>query len=110
MDADDLCIKDRLLKQVEFLEGNKSYDMVGSWAILYDENRIKGIRKTEENPDIYSMKWGSPFIHPSIMMRKEAYDQLGGILFLRGQKKGKIQTFGLGFIMLARKHIISKSR
>ena len=89
IDADDLCLPERLAKQVAFLDQNSVYDLVGSWAILYDENGEKGIRKTKELPDKLSMRFGSPFIHPSIMMRKKVYESLGGYTVKKRTEKGQ---------------------
>lgn len=89
IDADDICFPDRLSKQVQFLDHNREYDMVGSWALLYDENGIKGVRKKEKAPDKFSMKFGSPFIHPSIMMKKVVYKKLGGYTVKTRTTKGQ---------------------
>src|SRR5690606_9475536 len=39
--------------------------------------------------DKNSMKFGSPFIHPTIMMRKSAYVQLGGYTVSKRTEKGQ---------------------
>lgn len=78
MDADDICINNRLEKQVEFLDKNSKYDLVGSNLIPFDEQGDKGIREIIEFPNKYSMKVHSPFAHPTIMARKEVYERLKG--------------------------------
>ena len=72
IDADDLMLEDRLEKQVEFLENNEDYGIVGSFTRhidtndnLYDINKLcvtdKGIRTY--------MNIQSPFYHPAVMIR-----------------------------------------
>ncbi len=38
LDADDIAMPGKFRKQVEFLESNRDFGMVGSWAMLIDEN------------------------------------------------------------------------
>ncbi len=89
IDADDLCLPDRLKKQVDFLDNNPEYDLVGGWALLYDENGDKGLRKKEENPDKFSMRKGSPFIHPTIMMKRSKFMDLKGYTVSKRTIKGQ---------------------
>lgn len=89
MDADDICLPNRIEKQVEFLEQNKQYQVVGSSVILFDENGDKGLRSTLEKPTKYDTIKGTPYAHPSIMMRKEAYDILDGYTVLPRTRRGQ---------------------
>lgn len=41
LDADDIAHKNRLLTQLKFLQNNKNYKMVGSWADFIDANEKK---------------------------------------------------------------------
>lgn len=72
MDADDGCVPNRLEKQVQFLDDNADYQIVGTSAGLFDEHGLWGHRKMPEMPGKKDFLWGSPFIHPSIMIRREA--------------------------------------
>lgn len=78
MDADDVCLPDRLKKQVEFLNENQDFAVVGSWITTFNGYEIKGVRKMKEIPTEDSLILGVPFAHPTIMMRKKIYDDLGG--------------------------------
>ena len=78
MDADDECIPDRILIQVEFLENNKDIDCVGCNRIVFDDDGDIGIRTIDEIPKKETLLLTTPFAHPTIMMRKEVYDYLGG--------------------------------
>lgn len=78
MDADDQSNPDRLEKQVKFLDEHLEYDIVASNANVFDDNGIYS--KLEYNEIIKKDDFlrNSPVIHPSIMVRKEAYDLVGG--------------------------------
>lgn len=78
MDADDESMCERLEKQVEFLESHSEYDVVGCDSIIFDENGERGIRKSVEFPTKSLLVRDTPFAHPTIMMKKSVYDDLGG--------------------------------
>jgi len=88
-DGDDICLPDRFKIQVEFLNQNHDYQVVGSSAILYDETGDRAIRKAIETPDKYDLVYKVPFIHPTIMMRKEAYDELEGYTVSDRTRRGQ---------------------
>lgn len=77
MDADDISKIDRLEKQVEFLDKNLEYALVGSSAQLFDENGIWGKRQMKKIPKKKDFLFGSPFIHPTILIRKEILIKAG---------------------------------
>ena len=72
MDADDGCDSCRLGKQAQFLDENPDYQLVGTAARLFDENDVWGQRTMPEVPGKGDFLWGSPFIHPAIMNRRDA--------------------------------------
>jgi glycosyltransferase EpsE len=88
-DGDDICLQERFQVQVDFLNNNPHYHIVGSSVILYDETGDKAIRHTIETPSKYDLVKGVPFIHPTIMMRKEIYDILGGYTVSKRTKRGQ---------------------
>jgi len=73
MDADDISSVDRFKKQIEYIERTNS-DVVGSWADAIDENGnfIRVLRVPTENNRIHELIWTCPFIHPSVIFRKDA--------------------------------------
>lgn len=89
MDADDICLEDRILKQVRFLDEHPEYEMVGGGARIFDGNNISGLRLPKEYPSKNDVIYGPPFIHPTIMIRKnillslQGYDTSGRTI--RGQ-------------------------
>lgn len=70
MDSDDIALETRLETQVKYLDKNTKLDIVGSSAILINENgeRIGVINKPKEHVLI---KWQSlfstPLVHPTVM-------------------------------------------
>lgn len=78
MDGDDISLPDRFEKQVEFLDSHPEYAVVGSITTRFDENGDYGFAKYPEFPNRFTMKSHIPYGHPTIMMRKSAYDALGG--------------------------------
>lgn len=78
MDADDICLPERLETQVKFLDNNPMYHVVGSSVVLFDENGDQAIRTMKEIPTKYDLTKTAPHIHPTIMIRKVIYDNLGG--------------------------------
>ena len=79
MDGDDLCDPTRFEKQVRFLDEHTEYAITSNAMIHFDENGEfgRGIAKEGEvSKSIFN--YGSPFCHAPCMVRKEAYDAVGG--------------------------------
>ena len=77
-DDDDISNPERLKKEYDFLENNKEYAIVGTLAEVFDDNGIWGKYDNPEKPLKKDFYWNSPFMHPTVMVRKEAYDKVGG--------------------------------
>lgn len=77
MDADDIAYKDRLEKQMNYLETHPDCALVGSQAFLFNEEGIWGVRKTKRDPLKKDFLFGSQFIHPTIIIKKEILNQVG---------------------------------
>ena len=80
-DADDIAFPHRLEKQVVFLRSHPNVAMVGSRAIVIDEQGVeKGFCDYSPVDDI-DIKWNllfrNPFIHSSVMMRRVVLDRTG---------------------------------
>ena len=78
MDDDDISLPDRISEQVEFLEHHQEYDWVGCEADLIDDTGVWGMAVRPEKPDAFSFLHSSPFIHPSVLFRKEVLIETGG--------------------------------
>lgn len=82
-DDDDVSKCNRLEKQVNFLEKNKEYSLVGTCAEVFDSKGRWGEYIVPEKPKKNDFYWNSPFIHPSIMVRRKAYDMVDGYRCLK---------------------------
>jgi len=72
MDSDDIMFPDRIEKQVNYLNENRSADVIGSHAIVIDsDNSILGKRISKINNTATDIFNNIPFIHPSVMGRTE---------------------------------------
>ena len=80
MDADDECLPERFAKQVEFLEANTEYSWCGTCAELFDEKGVWGYRHMPEVPNAKDYYRYSPYIHPSVMFRREIFNDENGYL------------------------------
>lgn len=78
MDADDMSYKDRFKEQIEFLENHPEYHWCGCNAVLFDENGDWGERIMLEVPECNDFLRYSPYIHPSVMYRRELFSEAGG--------------------------------
>lgn len=78
MDGDDISVPNRLEILSTFLDQHPEYQVVGSQMLAFDNDTEKGIKNIVEKPDKYTMRYSTPFIHATIMMRKEAYDSICG--------------------------------
>lgn len=93
MDDDDISKKNRFEVQANFLDTNLEYSIVGSSRHFYDDDGIWGhaIRQGERTKfDIYM---GRTFVHPSVMMRKDALLKVG--CYSTGSDIGRTEDFDL---------------
>ncbi len=78
MDADDISKKERLEKQVRFLTQHPQYAFAGCCAGMFGEHGVWGERRMEPYPNNESFLQTSPFIHPSVVFRKDALTAVCG--------------------------------
>lgn len=74
MDADDVSFPDRFQKQIEFLEANKTIDLLGTRAAVIDKKgELLGLLPFfSSHKDLITRKWqGIQLPHPTWMMRQE---------------------------------------
>ena len=80
-DADDVSDAERLAEQVAFLDSHPEVALVGTMAAIIDErgDRISS-RRLEARPDAAHGKLSreNQFVHGSLMMRRDAYQAVGG--------------------------------
>ena len=80
MDADDISLRCRLEKQVDFLENNLEYGWCGCNTELFDSDGVWGERPYPEIPKMNDYYKFSPYAHPSVMFRAELFDEGRGYL------------------------------
>lgn len=89
-DADDYSHILRLEKQVRFLEENPKYQFVGSNTISIDNGVIWKKTHFKKEPLLQDfMIGGFPFIHGSIMFRKETLTEVGGYRVAKETERGQ---------------------
>lgn len=74
MDADDISMPKRLAEQVQFMDNNIEYVLCGANAIVIDSKGTetgKIINPSSNSLLQISLLFTNPFIHPSILVRKE---------------------------------------
>lgn len=78
MDGDDISEPERLSKLVAALESHPGIDIVSSWMLQFDENGPWGVIQSKPHPSPDDFWHGSPICHAPCMMRREAFDKVGG--------------------------------
>ena len=81
MDQDDVMVKHRLNRQVDFLDKNPDISLVGTWGEIIDENGkiFTKARLPIRNEEIIGnvLFCGYFLMHPSVMFRKDAVMEAG---------------------------------
>ena len=82
MDADDISLPDRFATQIGYFESHPNVDVLGSSALAFESNSNKRWKRWQHDETHNEIAWGNittvPFIHPTIMMRKDVFFQVGG--------------------------------
>jgi len=79
MDPDDICFPNRLAMQYEFMLAHLNVCVLGSAAVLVEEcgREICVFKRPELHDKLLKILPGSPFIHPSVMFRKDVFLRVG---------------------------------
>ena len=78
MDADDFSEPDRFEKELAVLESRPEISIVGSQVALFDDSGVWGVVKYPLEPVPDDLKNGIIFFHGSVLVRREAYEAVGG--------------------------------
>ena len=89
MDADDISLENRLEQQYKFLENNTDYVLVGCCSKILRNNNSNLVRKVKKSPTVEDFLWGSPFMHPTIMVRSEVYKNLNGYRTIKQTRRAE---------------------
>ncbi len=77
-DDDDISYKTRLEEELSYLKLHPEYQIVGCIADVYDDNGIWGQFPLNEKPMPKDFLYHSQFLHPSVIIRKDALTSVGG--------------------------------
>ena len=100
MDADDESNPVRLEKQVAFLEEHPEYAVVGTSMVPFDEDGFGNMRLSLPEPGPRDLLKRSCFCHATIVMRKEAYDAVGG--YTVSKRTERAQDYDMWFRFFAK--------
>lgn len=86
MDHDDICLPERLERQLDYMEKNPEVGILGAQAYLIDEagNRIGATcHPVSEKAIRRCLEFVCPMTHPTYFVRKEVYRQVDGYRNIR---------------------------
>jgi glycosyltransferase involved in cell wall biosynthesis len=82
MDADDISVNQRIERQVSYMEKNSMCDILGTDRYDIDEaGKVKAsnyLVPKDFRQIKRILKYSSPIVHPTVLMRKEIFDKLIG--------------------------------
>lgn len=99
MDGDDLCPKNRLEKEVAFLEQNSQYALVSCQMELFDSAGTYRTITHKAEPTGRDLVFRSQFCHAGCVMRKDVLIALGG--YNTGEKTKRVEDYDLWVRMYA---------
>lgn len=77
MDADDISVPQRLLRQSQFLERHPDISVLGSWCVEFSEPGVAAFLKKlpTSNPELRrTMIYRSPLAHPTVMFHRRVFE------------------------------------
>ncbi|MBQ6026171.1 MAG: HAD-IA family hydrolase [Lachnospiraceae bacterium] len=77
-DIDDYSAPTRFETQLKFLQEHTNIAFVGTACFVYDNNGLYGEWHRPEFPSRQDFLFNSPFIHGTVMFRREVFDRCGG--------------------------------
>ena len=78
MDGDDISLPTRFEKEVRFLDEHPEFAIVTTPMKYFDEKGVFRVGTGGKEPKLTDFPKASPFCHAPCMVRKEAYDAVGG--------------------------------
>lgn len=77
MDADDVCLPQRLERQVAALEARPEVDVLGAWAQLFGER--EAVWRFPADPDTLRCRllFHDVLVHPSVVLRRASFEREG---------------------------------
>lgn len=77
-DADDVSAPNRLEKQAAFLKAHPEIAFAGCNVSLFCAGKLCGERRFPEYPQKEDFLFSMPFIHPTLVFRRSAIEEVGG--------------------------------
>ena len=74
LDQDDIADPFRLARQIEFLEKHPHIALLGTWAEFFGEDCRQVTPPIEHRDLLAELLWRNPFVHSSVMFRREILD------------------------------------
>ena len=93
MDGDDRCHEKRFEKELEVLRNEPDISIVSTDMEHFDETGVWGIVQHPECPLSKDLVKGTPFCHAPCMVRKEAYENVGG--YSEGKRLLRVEDYHL---------------
>lgn len=89
MDTDDICFHNRFELQIAEFEKDSNLDVLGSYATMIDEDgrELKTMTVPISNKDIANKVWTCPFIHPTVIFKKDRIIGVGSYNFDAGPRQ-----------------------
>lgn len=97
MDGDDLCSPERFAIERKLLDDNPEISIVSSDMEFFDETGVWGRISHPTNPDKKDFLKESPFCHAPCMVRKVAFDAVGG--YTEERKLLRVEDYHLWYKM-----------
>lgn len=97
MDGDDRCAPDRFEKELAAFAREPELDIVSSAMEFFDEGGVWGMIRHAEYPRKSDFIRGTPFCHAPCLVRKRAYDAVGG--YSVGKRLLRVEDYHLWFKM-----------
>ena len=69
MDSDDICLPERIQKEVDFFETHMDIDVVASFAQGFGEKKLLYHSSTKDEQIRAELLWRNPIIHPTVAFR-----------------------------------------
>ena len=99
MDGDDISLPTRLEKEIQFLNSHLQYSIVSTPMIYFDENGDFAKGSMKSKPTINDVMKGTPFCHAPCMVKKEAFDKVGG--YSEDKRTLRVEDYDLWVRMLS---------
>jgi len=77
-DDDDISLPHRFERELAYLEAHPGCSFVGTNVEVYDETGVWGHLDYPEAPTAKDFLWNSPFVHPTVLFRRDALTAVNG--------------------------------